>query len=52
MDCSHSTITPHIKGKYLSHEERVLIQIRLKDNYSIWALPVKSAAHRALRIAY
>jgi Na+/proline symporter len=37
-DCSHSTITSHIKGKHLSYEERVLIQIRLKDNYSIRAV--------------
>lgn len=35
MDCSHSTMTAHIKGKHLSYEERVLIQIRLKDHYSI-----------------
>ena len=38
MDYSHSTITSHIKGKHLSYEERVLIQIRLKDNYSIRAI--------------
>lgn len=38
MDCSHSTITSHIKGKHLSYEERVLIQIRLKGNYSIRAI--------------
>jgi IS30 family transposase len=35
MDCSHSTIASHIKGRHLSYEERVLIQIRLKDHYSI-----------------
>ena len=38
MDNSHSTISSHIKGKHLSYEERVLIQIRLKDNYSIRAI--------------
>lgn len=35
MDCSYSTMPAHIKGKHLSYEERVLIQIRLKDNHSI-----------------
>ena len=29
MDCSHYTITTHIKGRHLSYEKRVLIQIRL-----------------------
>ena len=38
MDHSHSTIASHIKGKHLSYEERVLIQIRLKDHYSIRAI--------------
>lgn len=38
MDYSHSTIASHIKGKHLSYEERVLIQIRLKDHYSIRAI--------------
>ena len=38
MDYSHSTTTSHIKGKHLSYEERVLIQIRLKDHYSIRAI--------------
>lgn len=38
MDCSHSTISSHIKGKHLSYEERVLIQIRLKNNYPIPAI--------------
>ncbi len=38
MDNSHSTMTTHTKGKHLSYEDRVLIQIRLKDNYSIRAI--------------
>ena len=38
MDHSHSTTTFHKKGKHLTYEERVLIQIRLKDNYSIRAI--------------
>ena len=38
MDCSHSTIASHIKGRHLSYEKRVLIQIRLKDHYSIRAI--------------
>ena len=33
MDHSHSTTTSHKKGKHLTYAERVLIQIRLKDNY-------------------
>ena len=48
MNCSYYTITTHIKGRHLLYEERVLIQIRLKDNYSIGQLSVRSAAHRAL----
>ena len=31
-------MTTHTKGKHLSYEDRVLIQIRLKDNYSIRAI--------------
>ena len=38
MDYSHSTTSSHIKGKHLSYEDRVLIQIRLNDNYSIRAI--------------
>ena len=38
MDHSHSTTTSHKKGKHLTYAERVLIQIRLKDNYSIRAI--------------
>lgn len=35
MDNSHSTILIRKKGKHLTFEERVLIQLRLKDNCSI-----------------
>lgn len=38
MDYSHSTTSSHLKGAHLSYEERVLIQIRLKDHYSIRAI--------------
>ena len=38
MDYSHSTTPSHVKGKHLSYEDRVLIQIRLKDHYSIRAI--------------
>lgn len=38
IDHSHSTIVSAIKGKHFSYKERVLIQIRLKDNYYIWAI--------------
>lgn len=38
MDYSHPTTSSHVKGKHLSYEERVLIQIRLKDNCSIRAI--------------
>lgn len=31
MDHVYSTTTKHEKWKYLSYDERVLIQIRLKD---------------------
>lgn len=34
MDYLHSTTTKHRKGKHLTYEERVIIQIRLKDNWS------------------
>ena len=34
MDHVHSTTTEHQKGKHLSYEERILIQLRLKDNWS------------------
>lgn len=35
MDNSYSTISSHVKGSHLSYEDRILIQIRLKDHYSI-----------------
>lgn len=38
MDHLHSTTTSHRKGKHLSDEERITIQLRLKDNYSIRAI--------------
>ena len=38
MDCPHSTITGHKKGKHLTFEERIVIQIRLKDGCSIRAI--------------
>ena len=34
MDHVHSTTTEHKKGKHLSYDERILIQLRLKDNWS------------------
>ena len=34
MDHVYSTTTKHEKGKHLSCDERVLIQIRLKDGWS------------------
>ena len=39
MDSLHSTMNQHVKGKHLSFEERVIIQLRLKDGYSV-QLPV------------
>ena len=38
MSQLHSTTTSHKKGKHLSFEERVVIQLRIKDNYSIRAI--------------
>ena len=34
MDHARSTTTEHQKGKHLSYDERILIQPRLKDNWS------------------
>ena len=34
MDHVYFTTTKHEKGKHLSYDERVLIQIRLKDRWS------------------
>ncbi|SDW39594.1 Helix-turn-helix domain-containing protein [Lachnospiraceae bacterium KHCPX20] len=38
MDQLHSTTALHQKGKHLSYEERVIIQLRVKDNFSIRAI--------------
>lgn len=38
MDSLHSTMNQHVKGKHLSFEERVIIQLRLKDGYSLRAI--------------
>ena len=38
MDNSHSTMSARKKGQHLSYEERVIIQVRLKDHYSIRAI--------------
>ena len=39
MDNSYSTTSSsHVKGSHLSYEDRILIQIRLKDHYSIRAI--------------
>ena len=34
MDHVYSTTTEHQKGKHLSYDERILIQVRLKDGWS------------------
>ena len=34
MDHVYSTTTEHQKGNYLSYDERILIQVRLKDGWS------------------
>lgn len=34
MDQTHSTITEHKKGTHLTYKDRVVIEMRLKDNYS------------------
>ncbi|MGE9933224.1 helix-turn-helix domain-containing protein [Lactobacillus johnsonii] len=38
MDSLHFTMNQHVKGKHLSFEERVIIQLRLKDGYSLRSL--------------
>lgn len=38
MDKIHSNTNTHKKGKHLSFEERVIIQLRLKDGFSIRAI--------------
>lgn len=34
MDQVHSTTERHIKGKHLTYEERVIIQIRYSEDWS------------------
>ncbi|MCR1915993.1 helix-turn-helix domain-containing protein [Lactobacillus taiwanensis] len=38
MDSLRSTMNHHVKGKHLSFEERVIIQLRLKDGWSLRAI--------------
>ena len=38
MDTSYSTTSSHKKGKHLSFEDRVIIQLRIKDDFSIRAI--------------
>ena len=38
MDKKHSNTTIHEKGKHFSFEERVIIQLRSKDGFSIRAI--------------
>ena len=38
MDSLHFTMNIHRKSKHLSFEERVIIQTRLKDGYSLRAI--------------
>ena len=38
MDQLHSTTASRQKGKHLSYEEQVIIQLRVKDNFSIRAI--------------
>lgn len=38
MDTNHSTTLSHQKGKHLTFEERVIIQLRIKDGISIRAI--------------
>jgi len=35
MDYDYSTTSSHIKGKHLSYDDRLIIQLRLKDGHSI-----------------
>lgn len=39
MDSLHSTTNQHVKRKHLSFEERVIIQLHLKDGCSLRAIP-------------
>ena len=38
MDSLSSTMNRRIKGKHLSFEDRVIIQIRIKDGFSLRAI--------------
>ena len=38
MDSLHSIMPEHQKGKHLSLEERVIIQTRIKDGFSLRAI--------------
>ena len=38
MDSLYSTMNQRIKGKHLSFEERVIIQTRIKDGFSLRAI--------------
>ena len=38
MDTSYYTTSLHKKGKHLTFEDRVIIQLRIKDNFSIRAI--------------
>ena len=48
MDHVYSTTTKHEKGKHLSYDERVLIQIRLKDGWSANKIAKKLAVLQTL----
>ncbi|WP_155761849.1 helix-turn-helix domain-containing protein, partial [Lactobacillus gasseri] len=41
MDSLHSTMNRHVKGKHLSFEERVIIQLRLKIGCSLRDMSVE-----------
>ena len=43
MNHVHSTTTEHQKGKHLSYDERILIQVHLKDGWPLTKSPKKSA---------
>ncbi|WP_212781478.1 helix-turn-helix domain-containing protein, partial [Lactobacillus corticis] len=38
MDSLHSIMPKHQKGKHLSFEQRVVIQTRIKDGFSLRAI--------------
>ena len=35
MDCLHSTTSKHKKGQHLTYEERIKIEIRMADHWSV-----------------